>query len=86
MLATGAPFYGTVAGDASGVGSRALVALDAQMRETRYGFGRERRLRIVFLAGEAPPDLLREVARRDDAAVVGLGAVAGEEETREPGG
>jgi hypothetical protein len=74
-LSTGAPFYGVPV--RAGGGGEALQGLDAQVRETRYGFGRERRLRLLFTQDEAPLALQREVARRHDAAVIGLDALAG---------
>ncbi len=77
VLGTGAPFYGQVVPEGPGGASSVLAALDAQIRETRYGFGRERRLRLLFVRGKASAPLLRAVARRDDAVVVGLEAVAG---------
>ena len=77
VLATGVPFYGQVARWGARGGPSPLLALDAQVRETRYGFGRERRLRILFLEEDAPPPLLREVARREDAVLVGLDGLAG---------
>lgn len=77
VLGTGAPFYGlTVAGEEVNEGSL-LPGLDAEIRETRYGFGRERRLRLLFLTGEAPPALLRESARRHDSTVLSLEVLAG---------
>lgn len=77
VLGTGVPFYGQVVGETQGEGASALAALDAEVRETRYGFGRERRLRVLFLAGGVPLALLREVARREDVVLVGLDALAG---------
>jgi hypothetical protein len=76
-LANGAPFYGTPVAPAGHAGASALRALDAQVRETRYGFGRERRIRLLFMQAEAPPALQREAARRHDVAVVGLDTLAG---------
>ena len=76
-LSTGAPFYGAPVLAGGGTGASALRDLDAQVRETRYGFGRERRLRLLFTQDEAPLALQREAARRHDAAVVGLEVIAG---------
>jgi hypothetical protein len=77
VLGTGTPFYGRVVREGPGGGVPDLAALDAEVRETRYGFGRERRLRVLFLAGRVSSDLVREVARREDAVLVGLDALAG---------
>lgn len=77
VLGNGTPFYGQVVPLGAEAGSSALAAMDAQIRETRYGFGRERRLRILFCGGSVSPSLLREVARRDDAALVELDSLAG---------
>ncbi|MHB1193398.1 MAG: ATP-binding protein [Longimicrobiales bacterium] len=76
-LATGAPFYGMPVPPSAHAGSSTLRALDAQVRETRYGFGRERRLRLLFTQADAPSSLQREAARRHDVAVVGLDTLAG---------
>jgi hypothetical protein len=76
-LSTGAPFYGVPVPAGGRGATSALRALDAQVRETRYGFGRERRLRLLFTPGEAPPSLQREAARRHDASVIGLDTLAG---------
>jgi hypothetical protein len=84
VLATGSPFYGMILWGGAGEGYATpdpLATLDTQVRETRYGFGRERRLRVLFAAGEVAPALLREVVRRDDAVLVGLEALAGEDAT-----
>ena len=77
VLGTGAPFYGLPVTDEEGSGGSLLPGLDAGIRETRYGFGRERRLRLLFLTGEASPALLRESARRHDSTLVSLDALAG---------
>jgi len=77
ILGGGTPFYGHVLREGGGGGPSPFAILDRQVRETRYGFGRERRLRVLFLEGEAQASLHREVARRDDAALVGLDTLAG---------
>lgn len=77
VLANGVPFYGLVLEPGSRTGPSALGTLDRQVRETRYGFGRERRLRILFCGGKVSPDLLRAVARREDAILVPLENLAG---------
>ena len=77
VLGTGTPFYGRVIGEGPWEGPSPLEALDAEVRETRYGFGRERRLRVLFAGRKVPSVLLREVARREDVVMVGLDALAG---------
>lgn len=71
-LITGAPFYGATVAAGAHAGSSALAGLDGQVGETRYGFGRERRLRLLFTQGKAPLALQREAARRHDAEVLRL--------------
>ncbi|GMV04141.1 MAG: hypothetical protein AMXMBFR53_04220 [Gemmatimonadota bacterium] len=80
VLSTGAPFYGLSAYAEEGEGASPLARLNADIRETRYGFGRERRLRILFHRGEVPLALQREVARRDDTVLLGVDALLGSEE------
>lgn len=70
LLSNGAAFYGTSVWAAPERTPSPLDALDAEIRETRYGFGRERRLRLVFTGRAAPTWLRREIARRPDARLV----------------
>lgn len=77
VLGTGAPFYGRVVAEGSWDGPSPLEALDAEVRETRYGFGRERRLRVLFVTRTIPAAFLREVARREDTVLVGPDLLAG---------
>lgn len=78
VLANGQAFYGSpVGGDGTATGASALSGLDAAVRETRYGFGRERRLRLLFTRFAPDAAVLREAARRDDARVVRLEEMAG---------
>ncbi len=77
VLGNGNPFYGHVAPPGAESGPRALAVLDEEIRETRYGFGRERRLRILFCGGEVSSDLRRKVARRNDAVLVDLDSLVG---------
>lgn len=77
MLASGAAFYGS-ASTGGTKGREALEALDRQIRETRYGFGREARLRVLFLSEAPTPALAREAARRHDVRMVDAAALAGE--------
>ena len=56
-----------------------FATLDADIRETRYGFGRERRLRLAFASTELGPSIQREAARRHDAVLIGPRQLAGED-------
>lgn len=77
ILASGVPFYGTARwGEAPG--PALLTLLDRAIRETRYGFGRELRLRAVFSPSRFPRRLERLVASRQDGILVGPEALAGE--------
>lgn len=77
VLNNGVPFYGQMTPMGQETLPSALSALDAQVRETRYGFGRERRLRMLFVAGTVSPDLHRKVASRDDVVLVNLNNLTG---------
>ncbi len=77
ILASGAAFYGRPVPPGSD-GATERATLDREIRETRYGFGREHRLRILFVQGEPPPGLAREAARRHDVFILDEGALAGE--------
>ena len=77
ILSSGAPFYGRPVGDTRKRG--VFATLDADMRETRYGFGRERRLRLAFASKELGPSIQREAARRHDAVLIGPRQLAGED-------
>jgi hypothetical protein len=43
-----------------------------QLRNTRYGFTRETRVRVLFLDRPAPQALVRRAARSDDVELVEL--------------
>lgn len=77
ILASGAAFYGRPITEPRD-GSRALATIEEHMRETRYGFGRERRLKILFCLEPPPLALTREAARRHDVEIVDVEALAGE--------
>jgi len=77
MLSTGGAFYGTPV-PADGDGMEVLRRLDHDIRETRYGFGRERRLRVLFSSESVPAAVQREAARRHDVLVVDARALAGD--------
>lgn len=77
ILTSGAAYYGSCHWGSMPESDAPLQELDRQIRETRFGFGRETRLRIVF-TGSAPPRwLLREAARRDDVEVIDAEALVG---------
>lgn len=82
-LGTGAVYYGTCLWDPPTGRPRTpeqtpLERLDRNIRETRYGFGRERRVRLVFTGRATPTWLRREVARRDDARIVSAEDLVGD--------
>jgi hypothetical protein len=77
LLTSGAAYYGVCAWHTPSPTASPLDELEANLTDTRYGFGRERRLRLVFTPREAPAWLLRAVARREDALVVDPEALLG---------
>jgi hypothetical protein len=80
ILTSGAAFYGRSIWGPGPVDLDALEALDTMVGETRYGFGRERRLRLVFATGGFTAELARQAARRDDVTLVDGDALVGTEE------
>lgn len=82
-LGSGAIYYGTCLWDPPDVRPRRpeltpLEHLDRNIRETRYGFGRQGRIRLVFTGRSTPTWLRREVARRDDARIVDAASLLGD--------
>ncbi len=77
ILSSGAAFYGACAWAVPTPEADPLARLDREIRETRYGFGRERRLRLVFTGGRTPTWLRRMIARRPDAELIDAGALVG---------
>ena len=82
-LASGAAYYGSCLWDPPA--SRPLKPeltplqkLDRSVRETRYGFGRQGRIRLIFTGRATPTWLRREVARRDDARIIDAGDLIGD--------
>jgi hypothetical protein len=71
-LTTGAIVYGWARWDASGFGAGEVAAHTDEVRRTRYGFGRENRVRLL-VQRDAPSHELARVAARDEALMV-LGA------------
>ena len=82
ILTSGAAYYGACFWGPARRTDAPLGALDRQIRETRYGFGRERRLRLLFTGHEAPRWLQREVARRHDAELIDADALVGDRPRR----
>ena len=78
ILTSGAAYYGTCHWEPARRSDAPLDELDRQLRETRFGFGRERRVRLVFTGHDAPRWLQREVARRHDAELIDAGALVGD--------
>lgn len=76
ILSSGGAFYGSsmLAEDDD---AEVLRRLDRDIRETRYGFGRERRLRVLFSPASMPAALQREAARRHDVHLVDAVALVG---------
>lgn len=54
-----------------------LRRIEDGMRASRYGFGRERRLRLVFTGRPPPVSVVREVARDPDARLIDAEALMG---------
>lgn len=77
MLRSGAAYYGVSAWRPPERAVSPLAVLDGRIRETRYGFGRERRLRIVFTGRRPPTWLRRETARRPDTRLIDAEALLG---------
>jgi hypothetical protein len=78
-LTSGAVYYGVSQWRKPTPDASPLDGLDAEVRETRYGFGREGRLRLLFTGPQAPPWLRRDVARRHDAKLIDAAALLGED-------
>jgi hypothetical protein len=78
LLHSGPAFYGRALWSAEPADVDVLDTLDRQIGETRYGFGRESRLRIIFSGGGFTPALERAAARRHDAILLGTDALAEE--------
>ncbi|MDX1495395.1 MAG: DUF234 domain-containing protein, partial [Longimicrobiales bacterium] len=77
ILTNGAAYYGACRWSDSSEGDASLDEIEAGIRETRYGFGRERRLRLVFTGRDPSLELRREVLRRQDAAIIDAEALLG---------
>lgn len=76
VLRAGPAFYGACRW-AGRAGVQDLQSLEGGIAATRYGFGRETRLRILFAAGGFSPELARSAARRHDLMLVDAAALVG---------
>jgi AAA+ ATPase superfamily predicted ATPase len=76
-LQGGAVCYGACSWEHSAVGEEALGPIVRALRESRYGYGRESRLEVVFHAGGVAEDLMRRAAREDQIRLVGLEELLG---------
>jgi len=70
-LTSGNAFYGMIVWGREARLSD-LEQLEMQLRNTRYGFTRETRVRVLFLDRPAPQALVRRAARSDDVELVEL--------------
>lgn len=77
LLRSGAAFYGHALWPDRRAGSSVLDELDREVGETRYGFGRESRLRVVFSGHGFSAGLERAAARRHDVLLVGTEQIVG---------
>jgi hypothetical protein len=77
ILTSGAAFYGVCSWQSPVRGEDPLGALDAAARATRYGFGREHRLRLYFSSLEPPRWFERAAVRQDQCLLIGPGALVG---------
>lgn len=76
-LTSGAVYYGACRWDPEAEPDSALEEIEESLGETRYGFGRERRLRLVF-TGRAPSvELRRAAVRTQDAQLIDAEALLG---------
>jgi hypothetical protein len=64
-LRTGAAFYGRTFWERGRITEAEDESLQEELRHTRYGYGKEARLRVLFSTGGFAPGLLRRVARSD---------------------
>lgn len=78
LLTSGAAFYGACGWSFEERADSPVGHLESAIRETRYGFGRERRVRLVFTAHSPPVWLRREVARHRDALIIDAAALLGD--------
>jgi len=77
LLRSGAAFYGHALWADRPAGTRVLDELDRAVAETRYGFGRESRLRLVFSGRGFTGGLERATARRHNVLLVDAEQIVG---------
>ena len=77
ILTSGAAYYGLCRWTTGEDDAAPFPLMDQQIRETRYGFGRERRLRLLFTGRPVSARLRREAARRRDAELIDAEALLG---------
>jgi hypothetical protein len=70
-LRTGSAVYGKTFWGRGRIPESADEALQAELRRTRYGFGKEVRLRLLFSTDGFSPGLVRRVARSDAIYLIG---------------
>jgi hypothetical protein len=71
-LRSGAACYGICHWRDEPVGEDTLTAIAAALRQSRYGFGREVRLRVIFHGREVGDAVVRRAARDEHIRLVGL--------------
>ena len=72
-LHTGAAVYGRTSWGGKPVSEAADDALQEEVRRTRYGFGKESRIRVLFSSEGFTTGLLRRAARSDALHLLSLG-------------
>ncbi|MBT8488297.1 MAG: hypothetical protein HKO77_03625 [Gemmatimonadetes bacterium] len=78
ILTNGAAYFGACDWLSGRRGARPpLRRIEEGMRTSRYGFGRQHRLRLVFTGRPPPVELVREVARDPDARLIDAEALMG---------
>jgi hypothetical protein len=77
-LRTGSVVYGKAFWGGGRIPEVADHALQEEMRRTRYGFGRESRLRLLFSTDGFSPGLIRHVARSDAIHLIGVDDLFGD--------
>lgn len=79
-LRSGAVVYGAAHWSGAPPDEAVVDAIEEDLGRTRYGFGREARLRVVFTALDPAEGLLRRAARDDAVVVVGARDLVGQGE------